>query len=278
MKIVSDELSCEINSNGGFVEWIRFHDDEIIKGTNDHHKTHGGIAPLFPYANRIEGGTYIFNGKKYIFEKGKDGNSIHGYAKDMEWNVIEEDQDTVTLETDLFREEGYPFNVNCKVHICISGSRFCELSHFQNNGKDEAPVAPGFHPYFMVGKKWNLSLEKRALKSIKKDEYFPSGNYIEFFKNIKKKRTGYFDDLFKYTGSMKLYGEKYSYSIESTNAKYFMIYDGEYAENRSVAIEPMSSPVNSFQTGDDLKILNPNEVWPFGFSFAVDEITSNESA
>ncbi|MGP6239157.1 aldose 1-epimerase [Cuniculiplasma sp. SKW4] len=278
MKIVSGDLSCEINQNGGFVEWVKFRDNDIIKKTKDHHKTHGGIAPLFPYANRIEGGTYIFNGKKYTFERGKDGNSIHGYAKDVDWNIVEEDEDSVTLETSLFRDEGYPFKVKCTVHICVSGSRFCEVAHFHNQGENAAPISPGFHPYFMVGKEWNLSLERRALKSIKRDEYFPSGNYIEFFKNIKKKKAGYFDDLFKYSGLMNLYGERYSYNIETTNAKYFMIYDGEFAESTSVAIEPMSSPVNSFQTGDDLKILNTNEIWPFGFSFSVEEITLSESA
>ena len=271
MKLESEDISCEVNPRGAYVEWVKFRNNEIIKTSGDGHKTHGGIAPLFPYANRIKDGSYFFEGKEYSFDKEKDGNSIHGYAKDMQWDIVENDESSVTMQTDLYRDGQYPFRVRCTIHICISGSRFCEVAHFHNYGDQPAPLSPGFHPYFAVGNEWTVSLEKRALKSIKMDEYFPSGNYLEFYRNIRKKKAGHFDDLFKYSGHIKILGEKYTYEMDTTNSKYMMIYDGEYSEGRSVAVEPMSSPVNAFKSGEDLKMLNPEEIWPFGFSFTVSE-------
>ena len=271
MKIASDLLSVGVSNDGSYVEYITYGENDIIKRTGDGHKTHGGIAPLFPYANRIRGGTYSFEGREYAFQRGNDGNSIHGYAKDLHWEVVEIEEDAVTLKTDLYREKEYPFRIGCTVHICVSGSRFCEVAHFHNHGDSGAPISPGFHPYFIVRNEWTVSLEKRALKSIKMDEYFPSGNYLEFYKNIRKKKAGHFDDLFRYSGLIRVLGERYSYEIETTNSRYFMIYDGEYAGGESVAVEPMSSTVNAFQSGEDLKTLNPDEIWLFGFSFTVQE-------
>ncbi len=274
MKISSDIMVAEIEENGAYVKSVQYNGIDIIKRSNDGHKTHGGIAPLFPYANRIENGSYTFMGRQYQFARTKEGNSIHGYAKDIKWDVEEQEEDSVTLKTDLFRENEYPFHVICTLHICISGSRFCENANFYlREGK--APIAPGFHPYYMVDENWEINLERRALKAMKKDEYFPSGDYVEFYKNIRSKRSGYFDDLFKYEGQIVLNTSQMRYTVERINSKYFMLYNGQFAENRSVAIEPMSSPVNSFRTGDDIKVLNSGEILPFGFSFSVDEIESS---
>ncbi len=51
-----------------------------------------------------------------------------------------------------------------------------------------------------------------------------------------------------------------------------MVYDGKFSDSISVAIEPMASEVNSFQTGNMLKILKPGEEWEFGYSVSISSL------
>ncbi len=264
-------MMAQIDSRGCHVNRVQFKGNDVIKPTGDGHMTHGGCAPLIPYANRIEYGTYEWNGKEYNFPKDRDGNSIHGYAKELIWNVEERDTDSVTMTQNL-SNESYPFDVDVQIHICVDENRFCELATFTNRGEVSAPLSPGFHPYFLTGSNWEVYLHRRPLKSLKKDKYFPSGNYSEYYRHFGKSDVHTYDDCFKYEGNIQIKGDYFTYVLETTNSGYFMVYDGKYSDGRSVAVEPMKSEVNAFRTGTGLKELLPNEVWPFGYSFTVNSL------
>ena len=51
-----------------------------------------------------------------------------------------------------------------------------------------------------------------------------------------------------------------------------MLYNGRYAGNNYVAVEPMSSAINAFNTGEDLVVLKKNQSFNFGFSVGISEI------
>ncbi|OWP54207.1 MAG: hypothetical protein B2I18_02640 [Cuniculiplasma sp. C_DKE] len=273
MKIVlnNGSLKADIDSEGCFIEGVEFRENEIIKRTQDGHKTHGGCSPLFPYANRIKGGSYEWLGKSYGFKTGQDGNSIHGFAKDRQWDIMDQKEDSIQMKLDL-RDESYPFDVEVTVDIEISHDGFRENARFVNRDHIPVPLSPGFHPYFVTGSNWEIFLKSRPLKSLKIDQYFPSGNYSEFYRHFYKKDSHVFDDCFRYSGNIQLKGDYFAYSIERTNSEFFMVYDGVFSDSRSVAIEPMASEVNSFQTGNGLKVLKPDEVWDFGYSVTISSL------
>jgi aldose 1-epimerase len=271
IKLKQNNMEAVVSEDGCYIVSLSCNGNEVFKVSADGHKTHGGCAPLFPFANRIKSGKYIWDNKEYELKKDSDGNAIHGFAKDVLWTIEDKNEDSVTLKTNLYCEE-YPFDIDTLVSICISENRFCETARFINKAERSAPLSPGFHPYFIVGNNWEINVENRPLKVIKEDNFFPSGNFSEFYKHFYKKSSHRFDDCFKYSGNIKISGDYTRYNMDITNAKYFMVYDGQYAEQKSVAVEPMSSSINSFNTGVDLKILNPGEVWPFGFSFNIQSI------
>jgi aldose 1-epimerase len=273
MKITlnNESIRADIDSNGCYIEGLEFRENEIIKRTQDGHKTHGGCAPLFPYANRIKGGKYEWLGKSYEFKKDLDGNSIHGFAKDRQWDIIDQSENSVRMKMNLM-DDSYPFDVDVTVVIEISNDGFRENARFFNNHNTTVPLSPGFHPYFVTGSTWEIFLKSRPLKSLKIDQYFPSGNYSEFYRHFYKKESHVYDDCFMYSGDIQLRGDYFVYDVKRTNSEFFMVYDGKFSDSISVAIEPMASEVNSFQTGNMLKILKPGEEWEFGYSVSISSL------
>ncbi|AMV40625.1 aldose 1-epimerase [Planctomyces sp. SH-PL62] len=48
-----------------------------------------GTPILFPFPNRIRGGSFNFEGKSYAVPAGNGPNAIHGFAIDAPWDVVE---------------------------------------------------------------------------------------------------------------------------------------------------------------------------------------------
>lgn len=261
-------LKAEINAVGAHVERLTFSGLPAIKESEDGHLTHGGIAPLIPYANRLKDGKYVWKDKTFTFPTGSDGNSIHGFGKDRSWKVIEQNTKSVKLGLSLY-EPDYPFKVFAEMQFAIDGTGFAHNIHFSNLGEVDVPLAPGFHPYFMTGSHWELTFQQAPEKVIKVNEYFPSGNFVQFNRKLQKSINHTFDDCFKYKGTVEIRGDELNYTLTSSEANYIMVYDGEFSQNCSVAVEPMSSGINAFNTMDKLKILNPGESWDFGYNVEI---------
>ena len=270
IQLRNDRMRMNISTNGAYVTHISFDGHEIIKKGDIRSKTHGGIAPLFPYANRIENGAYEFEGVSHKFKLNKEGNSSHGFGKDMEWDETVQEENKVQMKT-LLHDEGYPFQVNCSIEFSLMESGFSIISNFLCN-EGQAPVSPGFHPYFNSGPNWKLKFLSKPLKVIKKDSFFPSGSYLEYFKTVKPRTVGTYDDCFKYTGPLSIQGDSFIYNMETIGSKYIMLYNGKYAGKNYIAVEPMSSAINAFNTGEDLIILMKDQSFNFGFSVRILEI------
>ena len=259
-----------ISEHGAYVTKITLGDYDLIKPGVMEAKTHGGIAPLFPYANRIRNGSYSFSGKNYNFPLNKEGNSIHGFAKDQEWDILQRENDQAVISTTL-NNNGFPFNLGCMLTFKVKETGYSLRVKFTGHA-DETPLAPGFHPYFRTGPDWKVHFSSKPKKAMKSDNYFPSGNYMEYYRNVKPRKVGTYDDCFMANGPVSIEGEKYKYEMETTGVKFIMLYNGEYAENSYVAVEPMSSAIDSFNNGEGLVILKKDEIFEMGFSVKASKI------
>jgi aldose 1-epimerase len=89
---------------------------------------------LFPFPNRIYGGSYTFNGKKLQLKKNfpHEDNAIHGFLYNKEFSVLSftesSNEGRVSFSREISGEfEGYPFK--CKVLISfIVGRRKLNIS------------------------------------------------------------------------------------------------------------------------------------------------------
>lgn len=149
---------------GGTVNQITLKDHlglrEVLKVDNNHytdnHSYRGRL--LFPFNDRIPEAFYEWYGKEYeLKNNSSDGSAIHGLIYDQEMKFVSEDigdqfaKHTLSYEILPDQFEGYPFQVSIQVEYLLSEEGFRMNFTLKNTGKDVAPMALGWHPYFKIG-------------------------------------------------------------------------------------------------------------------------------
>ncbi|EQD37258.1 Aldose 1-epimerase, partial [mine drainage metagenome] len=140
--------SVIINEIGLHINELILDGIEILKPSKDGHQTHGGCAFLLPYANRIKNGFYKFNSENYELQKNVEGNSIHGFGKELLWEVKMKNKHIVDGMCSIIGH-GYPFNLKANIRLELDSSTFRVRLYFKNEGKIQLPLSPGAHPYFL---------------------------------------------------------------------------------------------------------------------------------
>ena len=129
---------------------------EIAWGYSDRDAKKGGQGDvLIPFPGRIPGGRYRFEGQDHSLERNdKEGpNAIHGFVRTREWSARSSRHGVsfrLKLPASEMAAKGYPFSLDIGVSYQLSDQGLtCEFS-IQNVGTGRAPVAAGFHPYFVT--------------------------------------------------------------------------------------------------------------------------------
>lgn len=143
---------------------IPHHDEQLrvlVEPESDEQMRDGGFSfgypILFPFANRIRGGKYRFEGEEYQLDINfKDGNAIHGLVCNRAWQVVGQGADeksawiSARFDTRLHPEvlRQYPFEM-----ILETTYRLCENAlnseiEIVNVGDKNAPLSFGIHPWF----------------------------------------------------------------------------------------------------------------------------------
>ena len=121
------------------------------------HKRGGQGDVLIPFPGRIGNGQYSFDGQTFQLEcNDKEGpNAIHGFVRNLPWEIHENTSSRVTLTVTLLAEtyanRGYPFSLNIRVTYELTANGLSCTFRAENIGDCAAPVGVGFHPYFTVG-------------------------------------------------------------------------------------------------------------------------------
>jgi len=128
---------------GGLVTSLSINNIEILyldrETFNDiTQNVRGGIPLLFPNAGLLKGGLYNLR--------------QHGFARKMPWNVIRQNQNSITLQL-LSNEEtrvNYPFDFEMKLKVEIAENKLTHILTVRNTGDEPMPTAYGMHPYFEI--------------------------------------------------------------------------------------------------------------------------------
>ncbi len=119
-----------------------------------------GIPILFPFPNRIRGGTWRFEGETYQFDKPSDSpTSIHGLLLNRPYQVESHAADesgatlVCTLDSREFADMGrqYPFPFRIGITYTLKDAALSMGVSIQNTGNRNMPMGFGTHPYFRVG-------------------------------------------------------------------------------------------------------------------------------
>jgi aldose 1-epimerase len=240
---------------------------------------------LAPWPNRIRDGQYRFEEESYqlpLTEPARH-NAIHGLVNWSRWTLAEQSADAVTLEFELPAQIGYPWWLTLRTRWQVSADGLSCRQEVVNNSSSNAPWGYSVHPYLQlpgvavddvllqVPGKTRIVADNRLLpigsNSVAGTEYdFTAARAIgdlvldTTFGEIEHDATGITEVTIADPNS-----DRRVVVWADDKFKYWQVFSGDTLHGerfrRSVAIEPMTCPPDSFRTGRDLIVLAPGERW-----------------
>jgi aldose 1-epimerase len=237
---------------------------------------------LLPWPNRIEDGSYEFEGRSHQLplNEPEHGNAIHGLVRWDVWNVAERDPRRVKMEHLIHPQPGYPFTLALSVEYSLSGSGLSVSTTATNVGPAACPFGAGVHPYVTVGTatvdsavlqapgRTVLHSDERGIPSWREAVEGGEHDYRQprdlgataldhCFTDLERDEDGLARVVLRApesaSGLTLWMDEAYGY---------LMLFTGDPLPDvarRSLAVEPMTCPPNAFRTGEDLIRLEPGD-------------------
>ena len=222
---------------------------------------------LFPFNDRIPGGHYSFKGKSYQLPINcfDDHCAIHGFLYRQRIDTVKEKEEKAVLRwrTDETVLPGYPFILSLVLTIELHGGGVLFSFVVKNEGSFPAPFALGWHSYYKIGP--SSILEAAYPCYFRTDQRFlpvgdcqaASGSTYDFSSGAAVSGRD-LDHTFRAPpdGISRLRRDDYLITITQENFPFTQLFIPP--QNDSIAIEPITSKPNAFNTGDVL-ILEPEE-------------------
>lgn len=225
----------------------------------------GGIPILFPICGNLPDNQYLWQGQPYSLKQ-------HGFARDLPWTVVNQStQDEASLTLELVSTEHtrqlYPFDFQLLFTYRLQGDRLVLQQRYINRSAQPMPFSAGFHPYFAVQDKRQLSLQ------------IPSSEFQDQRTKTVHSFSGQFDfeqdeidvafrDLSSPVATVADSGRSQRL-ILSFSPEFSMLVFWTLKEKDFYCLEPWSAGRNAMNTGDRLIHLAPAQSLGLEFSLQV---------
>ena len=231
-------------------------------------------AKLSPFANRIKGGKYSFEGRDYQLPINfpNEGNSIHGLIYNKPFEVEEQTNSALRISYKVERGsfKGYPFSYSIMINYFLEKSKLTCTTVVTNDDNEVIPVGDGIHPYFRLkGSIDEVEMKLPELNLIEVDEkLIPTGSISEYnvfqdFKKLKgvdldhgfvlKQQNGVVETVLKQGDTSLIVRQE----VGENKYNFLQVYTPPHRE--SIAIEPMTSAVDCLNNKKGLIVLKPGE-------------------
>jgi aldose 1-epimerase len=225
---------------------------------------------LAPWPNRIEDGSYEFEGRTHqlALDEPERQNAIHGLVRWSQWSVVEQEPERAVLEHRLHPTPGYPFTLDLRVEYALSEDGLEVRAETTNVGSEPCPYGIGAHPYISAGDGLVDGLElcvpaRTALisdeRSIPVGRAPVEGTELDFRqpRRIGAARLDHcFTDLDRdEDGRARVSVGDVATLWVDESYPYLMVFSGDPLPDvarRSLAVEPMTCPPNAFRSGEGL--------------------------
>ena len=243
-------------------------------------------AKLSPFAGRIKDGQYIFNNMKYNLSKNypEEENACHGFLYNKEFHIADKivNDEMALCRLEYFYEneyEGYPFSFSIEITYTLTESEglIC-TTRIINKSKSAIPLSDGWHHYFDLGTNINeLELKLDISEIVKLDSRnIPTGSKEAYNEFVIPEKIGntQFDSCFRIkscngkaatTLSSPNNNIRLTIWQETGNGKYQYLVIYTPPGRRYIAVEPITSNINSFNNGEDLILLEPDNEYISSF-------------
>jgi aldose 1-epimerase len=279
--IVANDQQAVVVEVGGGLRSYSIGGRELLDGYGaDEMSSSGRGQVLIPWPNRLQDGSYEFNGASYQLplNEPERRNAIHGLVRWSAWSATEREPQRVVMEHILYPQPGYPFFLGISIEYALSNNGLQVRTTATNLGTQSCPYGSGAHPYLTLGTATidGLILQVPGQTVLRSDERgLPilreavEGTDYDF---RQPKRVGpikldnAFTDLERDADGLARVelrdsdrDSKISLWVDQAYP-YLMLFSGDPLPNlrrRSLAVEPMTCPPNAFRTGDGLIRLEP---------------------
>ena len=144
IQLENDTLKAEILSKGAELKSLVTKEDGQEYLWEADPAFWGKTSPiLFPFIGKLEGAAYLYNDRRYEMEK-------HGFARDMDFSVKEQEKDRVVFFIKSTEEtlRKYPFPFCLEVEYCLGENGIEENVKVYNVGTETMYYSLGGHPAF----------------------------------------------------------------------------------------------------------------------------------
>jgi aldose 1-epimerase len=256
---------------------------ELLDGYGiDEMSTSGRGQVLIPWPNRIQDGSYEFEGERHQLpiDDVDEKDAIHGLVRWVAWTAGEREPHRIVMEHVLHPRPGYQFSLALAIEYRLSEEGLGVTTKATNVGRVSCPFGSGAHPYLTLGAKTvdSVILRAPARTVLRSDERgIPVGaasvEGTEYdFRRPRAigptKLDHAFTDLERDEHGLARVqlrdprgGRELTLWVDESYP-YLMLFTGDPlpdVNRRSLAVEPMTCPPNAFRTGRDLVRLEPGQ-------------------
>lgn len=232
---------------------------------------------LFPFANRIKDGTYIYKGEKHQFETNHkvENNAMHGLVFNKPFKVSEKNisdtSATVVLEYDEPNDSiGFPYTYNIQLKYIFTQNAVNLVVTAKNTSQKTFPFTLGWHPYFLSDNLYESVLNFNSTKKV----LMKNRNITDGFKDIEPINDFHIKDQklddcwILDSNEITFKTPKYQLTMNSSAENNFLqVYTPPKANN--IAIEPTTGVSDSFNNKIGLQILKPNETYEITWNLII---------
>ncbi len=256
---------------------------ELVDGYGiDEMSSSGRGQVLLPWPNRLEDGSYDFDGQwhQLPIDDVEERDAIHGLVRWVSWTAAEREPHRVVMEHLLHPRPGYPFSLGVAIEYRLSDEGLGVTTTATNLGRVACPFGSGAHPYLTLGSGTvdALILRVPGRTVLRSDERgIPVGSAVvegtDF--DFRRPRTigataldNAFTDLERDDDGLARVqlrdprgGSGLTLWVDESYP-YLMVFTGDPlpdVDRRALAVEPMTCPPNAFRSGTDLVRLEPGQ-------------------
>ena len=272
--VLGDQRAVVVEAGGGLREYAAAGRDILDGYGVDEMCPSGRGQVLMPWPNRLEDGSYEFEGERHQLTLDEPGNrnAIHGLVRWAGWTVAEREPHRVVMEHRLHPRPGYPFSLVLAVEYRLCDEGLVVQTTATNVGSRACPFGSGAHPYLSAGTPTVDSAVLRAPagtvlqaneRGIPVGEIGVEGTDYDF-RRRRPIGTTLLDHCFT---DLERDGDGIArVTLQDADGAgpslwvdegypYLMLFTGDPLPDvarRSLAVEPMTCPPNAFRTGRDL--------------------------
>jgi aldose 1-epimerase len=278
------DQQATVDECGGGIRTYTVRGIPLLDGYDADEPSPGGAGQvLAPWPNRLRNGTYVFREQQHALPitDAESGTAIHGLVRRLPWRPLEVRASALTVGCELRPTAGYPFRVSLETCWSLSADGL-RAQHRARCFGGPAPFGLGVHPYVVVAgsavdslqltvpadsvlrtDERHLPLVAEAVEGTSSD--FRSGRPIGPAVMDTAFTALHRDGAGRATVRLSAPAGPWVEVWMDRAFGWVQVFTGDTLPpprtRRSVAVEPMTCPADSFNSGTDLVVLTPTSHW-----------------